>query len=118
MSTTTGALTRAGSAGIRFWLFLLALALIALVANTFYSGQKNDQDRKAATRITDVQVLSQQIATYAREAAGGNLDSFEELKATRFWFKVKLDAGATAALRASASPAVRLTLGLRRNGLG
>ena len=83
MSTTTGALTRAGSAGIRFWLFLLALALVALVLNTFYSGKKNDEDRKAATRITDVQVLSQQIATYAREAAGGNLDSFEELKATR-----------------------------------
>jgi twitching motility protein PilJ len=83
MSTTTGALTRAGSAGIRFWLFLLTVALIALVVNTYFTGDFNDKDRKAATRITDVQVLSQQIATYAREAAGGNIDSFEELKATR-----------------------------------
>ncbi len=83
MSTTTGALARAGSAGIRFWLFLLALALIVLVFNTYVTGLRNDEDRKAATRITDVQVLSQQIATYAREAAGGNIDSFEELKATR-----------------------------------
>ena len=69
-------------------------------------------DRTAEVRV--------EILDGDRVAGGGmkgDIDA-EERKATRFWFKVRLDASATAALRASASPTVRLTLGLRRNGIG
>ncbi|HET7844252.1 MAG TPA: type IV pili methyl-accepting chemotaxis transducer N-terminal domain-containing protein, partial [Xanthomonadales bacterium] len=82
MSTPSGAL-KGQSSSIRFWLLLLAVALLLLVANTYLSGVKNDEERAALVRVNDVQVQSQQIATYAREAAGGNLDAFSELKATR-----------------------------------
>jgi twitching motility protein PilJ len=84
MSTTTGAQGRGQSSfSIRFWLFLLAAALILLVLNTYQAGVFNDQERLAVAKVTEVQVLSQQIATFAREAAGGRIDAFEELEATR-----------------------------------
>jgi twitching motility protein PilJ len=82
MSTPSGAL-KGQSSSIRIWLMLLAVALLLLVGNTYLSGVKNDEERAALVRVNDVQVQSQQIATYAREAAGGNLDAFSELKATR-----------------------------------
>ncbi|HQW63109.1 MAG TPA: methyl-accepting chemotaxis protein [Pseudomonadota bacterium] len=83
MSSTTGAMGRTQSSSIRFWIPLLLLALGLLVANTYFSGVRNEDDRQAITKATDVQVLSQQIATFAREAAGGNIDAFAELKSTR-----------------------------------
>ena len=79
MSSTTGAMGRTQSSSIRFWIPLLLLALGLLVANTYFSGVRNEDDRQAITKATDVQVLSQQIATFAREAAGGNIDAFAEL---------------------------------------
>ena len=82
MSTPSGAL-KGQSSSIRFWLLLLFAALVLLVVNTYIGGTKNDEERSALQRVNDVQVQSQQIATYAREAAGGNLDAFSELKATR-----------------------------------
>jgi twitching motility protein PilJ len=81
MSTTSGAV-RSGS-GLRNWAILAVVALAALLGNALWGGRLNDQDRKAITKATDVQVLSQQIATFAREAAGGQPDAFSELKATR-----------------------------------
>jgi twitching motility protein PilJ len=81
MSTTTGS-TRAAT-GLRNWAGLAVLALLALVANVLWGNIVNEQERAAVTRVTDVQVLSQQIATFARESAGGNADAFNELKATR-----------------------------------
>ena len=82
MSTPSGAL-KGQSSSIRVWLLLLFVALILLVVNTYATNQKNDEERAALVRVNDVQVQSQQIATFAREAAGGNLDAFSELKATR-----------------------------------
>jgi len=82
MSTPSGAL-KGQSSSIRVWLLLLFVALILLVINTYATNQKNDEERAALVRVNDVQVQSQQIATFAREAAGGNLDAFSELKATR-----------------------------------
>jgi twitching motility protein PilJ len=82
MSTPSGAL-KGQSSSIRIWLLLLGLALGLLVVNTYFTNVNNDQEREALVRVNDVQVQSQQIATYAREAAGGNLDAFSELKATR-----------------------------------
>jgi hypothetical protein len=68
-------------------------------------------------RTADVRIDLLDGERIAGGGAKGDIDA-EERKTTRFWFKVKLDAAATAALRASASPTVRLTLGLRRDGLG
>jgi twitching motility protein PilJ len=82
MSTTTGAL-KGPSSSIRFWLFLLALALIVLILNTYLGGVHNAEERTAVTKVTDIQVRSQQIANYAREAAAGNIGAFDNLKGTR-----------------------------------
>ncbi len=81
MSTTSGAV-RTGS-GLRNWAVLAVLCLVGLLANALYGGRLNDQDRTAITKATSVQVLSQQIATFAREAAGGQPEAFSELKDTR-----------------------------------
>ena len=68
-------------------------------------------DRVAAVRV-DL------VASNAVVASGhkDEIDA-EERKTHRFWFKVEVDPGATAALGASPAPTVRLTLQLRRNGL-
>jgi len=81
MSTTTGSIRAA--TGLRNWAGLAVLALLLLLANVLWGGRINEQERSATTLVSDVQVLSQQIATYARSAAGGEVDAFNELKATR-----------------------------------
>ena len=81
MSTTTGS-TRTAT-GLRNWAGLAVLALLLLLANVLWGNRVNDQERTAVSKATDVQVWSQQIATFARESAGGNADAFNELKATR-----------------------------------
>jgi twitching motility protein PilJ len=81
MSTTTGSIRTA--TGLRNWAGLAVLALLGLLANVLWGNRVNEQERAAVTMVSDVQVLSQQIATFARESAGGNSDAFNELKATR-----------------------------------
>lgn len=63
---------------------LLALiSLILLVANVSYKLFKDEQDRSAIALATDLQVQSQQISKFATEAVSGNIEAFEELKATK-----------------------------------
>jgi twitching motility protein PilJ len=81
MSTTTG--SNRTATGLRNWAGLAVLALLLLLANVLWGNRVNEQERTAVSKATDVQVWSQQIATFAREAAGGNSDAFNELKATR-----------------------------------
>ncbi len=81
MSTTTG--SNRTATGLRNWAGLAVLALLLLLANVLWGNRLNEQERTAVSKATDVQVWSQQIATFAREAAGGNSDAFNELKATR-----------------------------------
>jgi twitching motility protein PilJ len=81
MSTTSGSVRAA--TGLRNFAGLAVLALLLLLANVLWGNRLNDQERAATTLVSDVQVLSQQIATYARESAGGRADAFNELKATR-----------------------------------
>jgi twitching motility protein PilJ len=81
MSTTTGSIRAA--TGLRNWAGLAVLSLLLLLANVLWGNRINEQERSATTLVSDVQVLSQQIATFAREAAGGNSDAFGELKSTR-----------------------------------
>jgi twitching motility protein PilJ len=81
MSTTSSSFR--GAAGLRNWVGLATLGLLGLMINVIWGNRYNDQDRSALSKVADVQVFSQQIATYAREAAGGNLDAFGELKSKR-----------------------------------
>ncbi|HET7662410.1 MAG TPA: methyl-accepting chemotaxis protein [Rhodanobacteraceae bacterium] len=81
MSTTSGGIGRERGYG---WLVaLLLLAIAFAVVDFFLLNQKNNEDRQAVGLTTQIQVLSQQTAKYALEAAGGNLESFKELASTR-----------------------------------
>ncbi|HEX6833758.1 MAG TPA: methyl-accepting chemotaxis protein, partial [Rudaea sp.] len=85
MSATTGAVGgKERSGGANTWLVvLLVIAIVFAVfdfgALTYFAGQ----DAKAGTLVTKIQVLSQQLAKVANDAAGGNLDAFKSLDQTR-----------------------------------
>ncbi|MFN9791775.1 MAG: methyl-accepting chemotaxis protein [Pseudomonadota bacterium] len=81
MSTTTDSIRAA--TGLRNWAGLAVVSLLLLLANVLWGNRINDQERKATGLASDVQVRSQQIATFAQSAAGGEVDAFDELKATR-----------------------------------
>ncbi len=81
MSTTTGGVGKERGYTIVIVALVLSIGLAAL--DFFWLNQKNGEDRAAIALTTQIQVLSQQTAKYALEAAGGNVDSFRELGATR-----------------------------------
>jgi twitching motility protein PilJ len=72
-------------------LFLLVLSLAAVGFNFFWVAKKNDEDRQYIAFTSEIQVQSQQIAKFATEAAGGNLDAFEDLRQTRDRVQENLD---------------------------
>ncbi|MGA9342382.1 MAG: methyl-accepting chemotaxis protein [Rhodanobacteraceae bacterium] len=81
MSTTAGALGGSERAGTNTVLFvLLGLLFIVAIIDFVWLYQKNQQDRQAVAYTTQIQVVSQELAKYAAEAAGGNLDAFKELQ--------------------------------------
>ncbi|WP_266180991.1 methyl-accepting chemotaxis protein [Dyella humicola] len=80
MSTTGGVGKERGFTGL----------IIALVIAIGFAGVdfvmlniRNSEDRQAIALTTQIQVLSQQTAKYAIEAADGNVDSFKELETNR-----------------------------------
>src|SRR5882724_1228328 len=84
MSVTTGAVGGKERAGANTLLVVLLIAAILVAAVDFgwltYNGS---QDAKASALITKIQVLSQQLSKVANDAAGGNIDAFKSLEATR-----------------------------------
>jgi len=85
MSATTGAVggkERAGGAN-PFLIVLLIIAILVAVADFVYLTYKATQDAKAGALVTKMQVLSQQLAKVANDAAGGNIDAFKSLEQTR-----------------------------------
>ena len=85
MSTTSGALAgteRSGSFNTLL-IVLLVLAIAFAAADFGYLTIKNNHDRQASALTTQIQVLSQELTTYAANAAGGNEISFSELEGTR-----------------------------------
>src|SRR6516225_3282821 len=62
---------------------LLVVSIILAVAHFGFLSYKAGQDAKASALVTRAQVLSQQLSRQANDAAGGNLDAFSTLKATR-----------------------------------
>ena len=89
MSTLGTGKERSGA--INLWIFVLILALLALGANFYFSARYGEQENRARARLTEVQVLSQKIATHAQSAAAGGLEAFDELLATRDRIQVNLD---------------------------
>ena len=85
MSTTSGAISgseRSGSLNTLL-IVLLVLAIAFAAADFIYLTIKNSEDRQASSLTTQVQVLSQELTTYASNAAAGNEISFSELESTR-----------------------------------
>lgn len=82
MSTTT---TAGGGreSGYPVLIVFLVLAIALAAGDFFLLNQKNGEDRQAVALTTQIQVLSQQTAKYALEAASGNIDAFRELESTR-----------------------------------
>ncbi|HEY0231718.1 MAG TPA: type IV pili methyl-accepting chemotaxis transducer N-terminal domain-containing protein, partial [Dokdonella sp.] len=84
MSTTSGALGRERSGNANTILFVVLGALFVFAIIDFVSLYlKNRDDRKAIAYTTQIQVLSQQLAKFSAEAAGGNELAFQELESTR-----------------------------------
>lgn len=81
MSTTKAQV--AGGRGIGFWSILAGLALVALLLNVFWGGRLANQQRTALEKVATIQVASQQIATFAREASAGQEEAFTSLEETR-----------------------------------
>ncbi|HMM58078.1 MAG: methyl-accepting chemotaxis protein [Xanthomonadales bacterium PRO7] len=84
MSVTTGATGGKERAGANTLLVVLLIAAILIAVLDFgWLTYNASQDAKASALVTKVQVLSQQLSTVANAAAGGNIDAFKSLEATR-----------------------------------
>jgi twitching motility protein PilJ len=90
--------TAAGAAGGRerrgafnVWIVILLVALGVLIANFYFAAKFTAQETAALNRVTDIQVLSQQIAKFAQEAAAGGYDAFDELDGTRKRIQLNID---------------------------
>lgn len=84
MSTVNNSVVgKAREAGTNFWLTLLAIAILVFAANTALSVWRATRLGNASTAVADLQVLSQQLASQAQEATGGNLDAFKAFKTTK-----------------------------------
>ena len=77
---------------INFWIFLLVIALLALIANAVLSAKYSAEESNARDLVADVRVLSQQIAKAGQDAASGSVDAFDELESTRIAVQKNLDA--------------------------
>ena len=84
MSVTTGAVGGKERAGANTLLVvLLILAILVAVVDFGLLTYNAGQDAKASALVTKIQVLSQQLSKVANDAAGGNIDAFKSLEATR-----------------------------------
>jgi len=90
MSATSSGASR--FSGPLFWGIVALGFLVLLGANLAWQAKLDLEERNAIRLTTDLQVLSQQISKFATEAASGNNEAFEELKATRKSIQQKLDA--------------------------
>ncbi|MEO5596788.1 MAG: methyl-accepting chemotaxis protein [Lysobacteraceae bacterium] len=84
MSNVTGGLVgRASNWGTNIWIVIVLAGLAVFGANFIYSTILNSQETSARSRVADIQVLSQQLAVYAKDAVNGDQEAFAKLKTTR-----------------------------------
>ncbi|MEO8161912.1 MAG: type IV pili methyl-accepting chemotaxis transducer N-terminal domain-containing protein, partial [Arenimonas sp.] len=85
MSANVSAISsRLSGFGLKFWISVLIVAALIFAANFGYASYLQGQENNARSLTAQLQVLSQQLAKYAREAVeGGNAESFDEFKATK-----------------------------------
>ncbi|MFC4727718.1 methyl-accepting chemotaxis protein [Coralloluteibacterium thermophilus] len=81
-SAAVGTGGRIGGIGVPMWIGLLAVFLILFGVNTAYTLYLGARESDAAARAADIQVQSQQLAKFAKEAVDGNPDAFTEFNAT------------------------------------
>ena len=76
--------SRFSRVGFKAATILLFAALLVFAANFLYAGYLQNQENNARALTAELQVLSQQLAKYSREAVeGGNADAFDQFKATK-----------------------------------
>jgi twitching motility protein PilJ len=81
MSAAAGGIQQRESSTLLTILVVVLLAgLVGLGANFVFTNVNNNEDRAAISLATDIRVLSQQLAKFAAEAAGGRSEAFDELK--------------------------------------
>ncbi|MDX1571457.1 MAG: methyl-accepting chemotaxis protein [Xanthomonadales bacterium] len=84
MSAAAGSIqTRESNTLISFLGVVLVLVFGAIIVNFYFLNKAAEQQRRHLSLITETQVMSQQIAKFANEAAGGNFDAFDELRETK-----------------------------------
>ena len=85
MSTNASNISaRMSNVGQRAWLVVLSVAVLVFLANFFVANSQASKDNGARSMASNLQVLSQQLAKYSREAVeGGSAESFDEFKATK-----------------------------------
>ncbi|RMH93513.1 methyl-accepting chemotaxis protein [Lysobacter pythonis] len=74
---------RSREASTNVWLTILIIAILVFAANTVTSVWRATSLGGANTAVADLQVLSQQLASRALEATGGDAEAFKSFKATR-----------------------------------
>ncbi len=82
MSTTAANVGESRST-INFLFVLLVVVLVAVLGNFLWLGLKNVDDRIYLQNTSEIQIMSQQMVKYAREAARGNYEAFNELRAIK-----------------------------------
>jgi twitching motility protein PilJ len=84
MSVTAGAAGGKERTGANTLLvILLILSIVVAVVDFGYLTYNAGQDAKASALVTKIEVSSQQLSKVANDAAGGNIDAFKTLEATR-----------------------------------
>jgi twitching motility protein PilJ len=72
-----------GSFSLKFWLAVLLLSALLLTANLVASSYFSAQENQARALSSELQVLSQKLAKYSKDSAGGNAEAFIEFKDTK-----------------------------------
>ena len=91
MSTVGAGTGKERSAAINFWILLLIVAMIALIANAYMAGDYAEEESTARDLVADIMVLSQQNAKFSQDAVSGGLDAFDALESTRLDIQSNID---------------------------
>jgi twitching motility protein PilJ len=84
MSTASGFMESGeSSGGLKLVGGLLFIVVVLFGLNFWWSNVQDTRDRLYLAKANEIQVLSQQIATQANEAANGNFEAFEDLETRR-----------------------------------